>query len=72
MAVYRLKDPETWLPTWAQGKNLPCTQLKLKPRDGDPIIIDVPVEYQHGGYEYTTTDESLIRQLDVDPRFEKL
>lgn len=72
MATYELKNPELWLPSWAQGKNLPCEILRIPKKDGTKRVLNVPAEYQHGGYQFETTDEHSVQMCDVDPRFTKI
>ena len=69
---FRLKDPETGLPTWARGKNLPVKAIRFK---GTKHTVDAV--NAHGGHEIEIDDADKIgkkhvRHMDADPRFERV
>lgn len=74
---YKLKDPETWLPAWARGKNLPVRRIVV-----GGVSYDVPSESQRGGFVVEVDDAEKLAngekqhfpwamRLGADPRFEK-
>lgn len=67
MAVFRMKDPETWLPLWSRGKNLPALKAKV-----NGVEYDIPPAQQHGGFEVTVTGETEIRRMAADPRWTQI
>lgn len=69
MAVFRLKDPEEWLPKFSKGKAVPARKIVLHKGDGTRFTINVPSAKKNGGYEFEVTDERVIRHLTADPRF---
>lgn len=69
---FRLKDPETWLPTWARGKNLPVKAIRFKGAE-----YTVSAANAHGGHILEVEDAGKIgkkhvRHMDADPRFERV
>lgn len=68
MAVYRLNDPESWLPTFARGKGLSCSLIRIRRKDG--ATVEIPLDGNHETSE--VTDQRSIRHLDADPRFTKV
>lgn len=69
---YRMKDPETWLPKWARGNNLPVLKMRFH-----GVEHTIPPANANGGYEFEMDDSTPlgqrhIRHMDGDPRFERV
>ena len=68
MAVFRIEDPETWLPTFARGKSIEPSKVRLHHKDGSRSEHPVSGNPK----QITTTDERAIRHLQADPRFTQI
>jgi hypothetical protein len=68
MAVYQLNTEDTWLPTFARGKGLACTKIRVRKSDGTTEEIVLAGNKQTG----EITDPRVIRHMDSDPRFTRV